>query len=356
MHKRALVVIPVLASMGASSLLSQTRPEQQSHIGATIEIHALEMDWKSLDDAVIDVKFYNGTSRAIGLRLDDPKHDIDFNIVSTSGARVGCDPPPIEGVTLYSGPRVGVEVPAGQTFTYPAHLKKWACPSDLQGNITLSATWNVADFEWPAASSVADQLKSNQVKLSLGEKSQEADGKIVRDELALVDESLRSFERTSDIQKLKEAIIQMKELCFSDTPIPPQDLRPDAAVATEWLSFLHALDVSMLQAARTPPRVPQTIVQPPFPYRLGIDPTEIKEPDLRKQYEQSIAANNAVLAEAIKYGELRTADGQVSAYFHVWAHDRYHAYPGDQELILSEGKRMGLSPERLAAISASMAK
>ena len=142
-----------------------TAMSKQNHRGATISIKpsATKNRWDSLGDVALSVTLSNNTAKTISIPFADPRDAVRFEITSKDNSVVKCQRDAKDG--WESVPLL--DIAPGKDFTFDAPLIKWGCAQSLTGTFKISATWEIEDLSWPAASSETDQVASKKMTLVL---------------------------------------------------------------------------------------------------------------------------------------------------------------------------------------------
>lgn len=169
--------------------------------------------------------------------------------------------------------------------------------------------------------------------------------------IAQASAALAAFEQQKEPQRIQDAGDRLREVRLADESDPQKQrvLRKDTLVL--WLSLFAAIDGS-LDPQFDPKDVPQVRVQPPrsdgvvFP--PGVDPSLLKDPAARSEYERIIAENDKKAEQYSLQIKLRRLDERLWPKLEAFVRTAYSTStePDDQREVLDVLQAIIKNPQR----------
>ena len=105
-------------------------------------------------------------------------------------------------------------------------------------------------------------------------------------------QQLAVFKKTHDVPSLSTAISLASTMPGTVLPAPPVGRPPAKDKLSLWFAIFDAMDAE-IDPDFNPDNVPElTVAPPPQAGPAGMDPSNIKDPAVRKAYEEALAAND----------------------------------------------------------------
>lgn len=115
---------------------------------------------------------------------------------------------------------------------------------------------------------------------------------------------MKTFEEQEDILVLSKVVNTLKTLDSYEKPETNEWVTVRNSLAELWIRIIRMIDAKIDYEFNIDD-VPEMNIVAPGAYPSGISPTYIKEPELRKQYEQAIATNKRKADKYLFQIELR---------------------------------------------------
>lgn len=175
-----------------------------------------------------------------------------------------------------------------------------------------------------------------------------------------VDAQIRAFALSRNADDLQRALDSLKEPFWvgpgttnsqGGTMHSLRKAPADAEIVRPWLEFYAAVDAADA-VMRRDFKMPVTHVYPPPQAGVsapgGVDPMEIKDPELRKQYEEKIAENERRRLASINMARVEHIRMDASSFFWLWANGLYYGDTAAGEKTSKQARELGCSDERAA--------
>ena len=161
------------------------------------------------------------------------------------------------------------------------------------------------------------------------------------------------FEKEKDPEKLQGAADQLVEVDLAQEEEGLKRLALRQETLQLWLRLLAAIDKN-LDPRFDPNDRPRVSVTPPpsggAQYPPGADPSVIKDPQARKQYEAAIKQNRDKAANYRLQTKLRRLDEKLTPQVERFIRLSYTTVPGDQRQLNETVKKLIANPQRAQAL------
>lgn len=137
---------------------------------------------------------------------------------------------------------------------------------------------------------------------------------------------LKAFKEREDIQALTKAIAALKALESYERPDANEWASVRKSQAELWVRAIQMIDAKSDRDFNFDD-VPEMNIAAPGPYPSGISPASIKEPELREQYEQAIAANKRKANKYLFQHELKAIKSGIFKEAKEYLVALYAAFP-----------------------------
>jgi len=164
---------------------------------------------------------------------------------------------------------------------------------------------------------------------------------------------LADFERLKDVQILEDEADRLQGIGLADEkdPMKQRALRKDTLHG--WLALFGAIDAA-LDPRFDPKDLPQVRVSPPVSegihYPPGVDPSVLKDPAARAEYQRKIAENERKTANYSLQFKLRRLDEGLMPQAEAFIEGAYSTDPEDRRELEETIAAAKLDPRRAATL------